>query len=504
MKNKLPQRGQILNHKGEPFKLGYYDASKDSLNRKLFWGHRTTPSPESEMLPQGDRLKIISYLRRSIRNNSVIAALCRQYALTIGTPRMRALGSDPLYNDVKERLLEKLFKKIGYGNGWTLQKLLYVINIEELIAGECFVVFTEEGELQLIESELCGSPKEKPDSEVDGIKYNSAGNPVKYRFGSWVKRGGQSEISYEKEDSTFVNAEYVFHFGSPSRIQERRYSPKLSAAIPLIHDLQTITDAKVQSIKIQSAFSLAITKNGDASVYAQMMADNSTATISADQAFEMYNARTSYQDVQSGQVLYLENGESIQPISSNFQSQDFDAFQLTLLDRICAVIGIPPEEVIIGYRKSNYSSARADKLRWKMSIDYIREDKEIFLDRLQRWLVDLNSDKLPVRGEKEADDVLFNWPVVPSIDEQKEAQAKIALYQAGMRSMSQIANEDGLFSDQIQAEIIYEAGERVRMMKAKAEELGVSVADIAAQMPNGIGLAQFLSLQSEAVSPENN
>src|SRR5690606_23768343 len=283
----------VLDSRGKPFKFSY-EAAKNTPQRRLYnWGN-AVPKRESDMLPHSDRLKIIAWLRDALRNNGFVAALCRVYGLSLGCPIIRSITGDPVYDDLKERLLEEKLKTLGYETGWNLKKLLYVINIEELIAGECFLVFSEDNKLQLIESELCGSPRledDKRKGESDGIVYNSSNEVVAYRFGSWTDKG---TISYEKKDSTIVPAEFVIHYVSPSRVSEKRYSPNFAPAITLIHDLKVITESKIASIKQQGKYSVAITKNTDPALYAEMVRDT-TGAIPVDEIFDRSVARTDYQ-----------------------------------------------------------------------------------------------------------------------------------------------------------------------------------------------------------------
>lgn len=258
------------------------------------------------------------------------------------------------------------------------------------------------------------------------------------------------------------------------------------------------------AIKIQSAWSVAITKHGDPTFHAKMAADAATGGgYTADDIFDMYNARTSYKDIKSGETVYLEVGEDIKPISAAFQSNDFTAFQLSQLDSICSVIGIPVEEVVGGYRNANYSSARGNKITWRQTIDYVRNDKEQFLDKLQRHITEVYSDHLPAKPADESDDVMFNWPVVEDIDAQRAALTQISLYNAGLRSKAQIANEAGLFSDQMEKQLVEEAGNRVKLIKAKADELGVSFEVIQSQMSgNGVNIANVINGLTQTLSPE--
>lgn len=503
----------ILDHKGEPFKFfaGEYEASRNTRERTLhgFGGYSTRP--ESEMLPFSDRLKIVSYLRTSLRNNPVIAALCFRYALAIGSPTVHAVTLDGGFNDEKERALEKRLRNIMHGTGWSWHRLHKIISTELLIAGEVFAVEVDD-KVQLIPSELCGSPAKPNENEIDGITYDDTGAPLFYRFGA-RKAGtyGQTgSVSFEEKDGAqLVPAEFVHHLGTPSRIEERRFSPMLSSVVGQIQHLDDIIKAKVTTVKNQAAMSLFFTKNFDPALFAEASALSSAVEQNSGTLLAQSVARSSYQDVKNGTIMYGEVGEDVKLIEPNLNAQDFSQFALMLLDQICAPIGLFPEEVLIGYRNSNYSSARADRIRLTDVLKDIRKEREAFCDRIieRQTGIAIDSGEIQDAGDGTAD-ITYGWPVVREIDETKHVLAQATSLANGSRSLDQICAENGTFADQVQAQIVRSAVRMAKTVKAYAqfnaptkaqiEAQEVTQKEILAHMPNATAASEAMNALANA------
>jgi|GEM_PF-2611784 len=517
----------IFDHRGKAMRarlsLGDYEAARNTRERTLHNGWSfDRPRPESEMLPMHDRLLIIAYLRKSFRNNPVMAAMGFRYALAIGSPTVHAMGSDGGFNDEKERILEKRLSKIMYGTGWSWHRLHKIISLELLICNEVFAVEVED-KVQLIPSEMCGAPMKPVENEYDGIGYSEDGVPSYYRFGVRVPTAigsNYTRLSFEEADGAqLVDAEFVSHLGDPTRIEERRYAPKLSSVIAQIQNLDDIIKAKVTTVKNQSAMSVFFTKNFDPALFAEASALKDVTESSADTILSQVVARSNYQEMRNGQILYGESGEDVKLIEPSLNAQDFSQFALMLLDQICAPIGLFPEEVLIGYRNSNYSSARADRLRLSDFLKDIRKEREAFCDRVVERQTGIAVDSGDLQDASDGiADITYGWPIVREIDETKHVQAQAVSLANGSKSLDQICAENGTFSDQVQSQIVRSAVRMAKTVKAYAafpnpskaqiEAQTVTQAEILAHMPNATAATEALKAiaasEASAVNAEAN
>lgn len=511
----LDARGRAMHRQ---FSMGDYEAARDTRERTLHGNRSVRTQTETEMLPFQDRIKIISYLRLARRNNPVVAALCHRYALSVGAPTVHFSTSDNGSNDQTERVVEKELRNIVHGSGWSWHRMHKIISEEELIAGEVFAVWVE-GKIQLIPAELCGSPMKPAPNEIDGIFYDEGGAPTAYRFGVRKVWYGSSvtQVSFEEADGArIVDAEFVFHLGQPSRIEERRFSPKLAPVVGKIQDLDDIVKAKVTTVKNQSTLSLFFTKNFDPALFAEASAIAPAVETNAGTILAQAVERSTYQKMENGQILYGEVGEDVKLLEAKMNAQDFSQFALMLLDQICAPIGLFPEEVFVGYRLSSYSSARADRIRLSDTLKDIRKEREGFCDSvIGRVLGVAEVDSIdPQNGGDDIADVTYGWPVVREIDEQKHVQAQAVSLANGSKSKDMICAENGTFADQVDAQVVRGAVRMAKLVKAysqtnyptreQVEAQTVTQAEILAHMPNATAASEALNNIQTAQAAEIN
>jgi len=296
-----------------------------------------------------------------------------------------------------------------------------------------------------------------------------------------------SRISYEKSDGAKIYpAERVIHGGEPSRVEECRFSPKLAPAIPAIQDLDDIINAKVQQVKNQSAFAMVFKKNYDPTLFAEMLGASSTDADTQAALLEQAAARNDYQDIRVGSIYHAEVGEDLDMVQPHFQSADFDDFQFGRLQAICSVISFPAEEVIMGYRRSSYSSARADKLRMARTVQLQQRRVTQLLYRLSKTATDYGI----ITGELEdrPDDMFklrFDFPAVREIDEQKHANTLVNLYNNGLISKGKITAERGELAGDVDDDIVNEAIEKAKYLKQRAEDEDLDINLITSLMAGG-------------------
>lgn len=499
---------------------GDYEAASNNRERTLYsdWNY-FRPRPETEMLPMTDRLRIIAYLRKSVRNNPVMAALVYRYALAVGSPTIHAMGPDGGFNDEKERALERRLRSIMYGTGWNWHRLHKIISAEELIAGEVFAVEVED-KVQLIPSELCGAPAIPVPGEIDGIGYDGAGMPIYYRFGvRKVANGGStSTVSFEEKDGAqLVPAEFVSHLGEPSRIEERRFSPKLAPVIDRVQSLDDIVKATVTTFKNQAALSFFRTKNFDPALFAEASALSAATQENAGTLLEQIVQRSPAPEegISNGTIWTGEVGEDVKLLEPMLKASNYNDFCLSLLDQICAPIGMFPEEVLIGYRQSNYSSARADRNRMKEVLRDVRKGRESFIDRVieRQTGISVDSGELNAVSDGIAD-VTYQWPVLSEIDETKTVAAQTARLANGSATLQDVCAENGRYADQQQATIVREAAHAAKLVRAYAEfdnptasqiqGIRVTQAEILAHMPNATAATEALNALANADAAEVN
>lgn len=505
---------------------GDYDAASNNRERTLYSGwNYMRPRPESEMLPMQDRLKIIAYVRRSVRNNPVMGALVYRHALAVGSPTIHAMGPDGGFNDEKERALEQRLRRIMYGvrNGnW--HKLNKIISGEVMIAGEVFAVEVND-KVQLIPSELCGPPTKPVANEYEGIGYDTdTGEPSYYRFGIRIPTAPGSvttRLSFEESDGAqLVDAEFVHHVGwsGELRVECRRPAPPLAPVLNLVERLHKTVDAVATTFLNQAALSIYRTKNFDPALFAANSAIEDAIQNNAGTLLEQIVARSPSPEegIGNGTIWTGEVGEDVKLLEPMLKAQNYNEFTLSLMDQIFAPVGMTAEEVLIGYRNSNYSSARADKGRIKEVLKDIRKDRESFTDAVieRQTGIAVDSGELNAVSDGIAD-VTYQWPVMAEIDETKTGLAQSNALANGSKSLQMVCAENGAYADQVQAQIVREAVNMAKLVKAYSQSATppdakaiaaavVTPAEILAHMPNATAASEAIKALSAAVAAEVN
>jgi capsid protein len=497
---------------------GDYEAASNNRERTLYQGwNYTRPRPEAEMLPMHDRLRIIAYIRKSVRNNPVMAALVYRHALVVGSPTIHAIGPDGGFNNAKERALEKQLRHITYGTRQGWHHLNKLISGEVMVAGEVFAVEVED-KVQLIPSELCGAPSIPVANEYDGIGYNpDTGEPSYYRFGvRKVQSPGQvyTTLSFEEKDGArLVPAEFVHHIGwsGEVRIECRRPSPPLACVLDRVQNLDDIVKASVTTFKNQAALSFFRTKNFDPALFAEASSLADATSANAGTILEQVVARSPAPEegIANGSIWTGEVGEDVKLLEPMLKAQNYNDFCLSLMDQIFAPVGMTAEEVLIGYRNSNYSSARADKGRIKEVIRDIRKEREAFTDAIieRQTGIAVDSGELNAVSDGIAD-VVYQWPVMDEIDQTKTGAAQTNALANGSKSLQMVCAENGNYADQVMAQVVREAQYKAQLVKAYAEHGNptadrittqkVTQAEILAFMPNATAASESLKAISAA------
>lgn len=500
-----------------------YHAASDTRFRDFGAGiYGTRPRTEAEMLRPYDRARVISRGRLMFRNNPYLAALLKAYAMEIGTPTFRStarLADDKKsaeYNDARDRLIHAWAIDCESDHALSLDQVEEIYSYEECIGGELFEVALKDGTIQLIPSELCGSPiaggafgetlakgafqdgtpLPKGATEYDGLVRDTQKKLIGYRF---AVRGLGGLIDFEPENSIVIPEKYVWHRYDPDRVEMGRGVPKLAPVLTRLQDVFETSDARNQQVKNAACLSMWITKNIDPYNFSQAMQgairggqlDNAAtlATVAAK--------RSSYQELRAGAIYYGETGEDLKLIEPKLGSADFHEHYIDLLQACAACLdGMPIEIGIEGYRMSSYSSARATGEKWKRNVRRVRSRREQkTLDPMVLWQTnraELFGDlsRIPLEQKKE---MRWGWPAIPEIDGLKTALQNAAELANGSTTLEKILADKNEFVDQVVAQFSREKGMFLKALIVEGTANGMT-ADQArtwamTQMPTGDGRA---------------
>ncbi len=492
------------------------------------FGH--TPRTDDDLLPWTDRLFWIALLRNWQRTNPTVASILLAYTNGVGSPTPKGNARSAALNDKAEKLLLARFKKLGHRRGESFAQLTRLAIGERLVTGGPFHIRTARGKIQQIPAELCGSLYHQITDPSSGLHWSQgilhqSGVPVAYRFGvRHYSTGGSSRISYDpSEGAKDYAAQHVHYVGDPTRIEELRYSLPFLPAVETIQDQHEVNRNKVTQVKNQTALTMFITKTVDPELQGQLIAyaneirkaEPETASSILDNVYGSLIARSPSAEIQPMSTMVGEVGEDAKMISPSFQSNDFDQFDTKLGRKICGVLGIPLEEVMAGYSNSNYSSSRADRLRWANTIAMERSIHMPWMDDTAQWLLRRESLFGNFDWDFERDGefpLTWQWPVLPEIDQVKQSQKNIANYAAGLTTKAQIAAETGQgYFEDINEQNVQEAADLARRIKKATlpqfaetplPEIPITAEELRANLPTTGDPAALVAALGQAIPPE--
>jgi lambda family phage portal protein len=438
-----------------------YSYTGAQWNRFNDWSQLgTLPQGEWNALPTGERHTIITRLRWLTQNNEYCKALVSTFVTHLGNSTLRSKARDnPAANDERERFWLDYSASCEV-SGLSLSEVEEIIFFELLCAGEIFIQKLKNGQFQLIPSEFVLSKSDAPDNEIQGISYSDTGVPIGYRIGH---RDHHGQII---PGETLVPAALVMHVFRRERVEMLRGVPWLAAALKPLKDIEEITNAKVQSVKNQSFLTYAVTRDGGAGQFPNL-AD--TGNTKGDT--KATGRPNKYITLQTGTIIWLDKGEKVEALSTQFQSQDFSDFLLSRLRAVGATIGLPLELFLEGYKDSNYSSSRATNLAWNKKVKKIRSLIENrFLQPLHLWASERGRATGRFMGNRALDrEIHWGWPAVPSIDESKEVDANVKKLGAGLTSYTDVyAEQNKFFDDEVKVR-----ARDMRLIQEAAEAEGI-------------------------------
>lgn len=233
-----------------------FDAAQTSKDNARHWAAADHLSADMEAAPEVRRtLRMRS--RYEVANNSYAKGLVQMLANdTIGTgPRLQMLSGDEGFNDEVES------EFMRWADAVRLSSKLRTMRMSRCQDGEAFAVLATTPkvrnpvklDLMLIEADRVSGDLKwlEDDTSVDGISFDSWGNPVDYR----VLKYHPGDVHYMPGDEAIhVPAEYMLHIFRQDRPGLHRGVPELTAALPLFAQLRRYNLAVLSAAEAAADF----------------------------------------------------------------------------------------------------------------------------------------------------------------------------------------------------------------------------------------------------------
>lgn len=233
-----------------------FDAAQTTRDNAKHWAYADQLSADMEASPEVRRtLRMRS--RYEVANNSYARGLVQMLANdTIGTgPRLQMLTSDETFNDEVERSFSRWAEAVR------LAPKLRTMRMARCQDGEAFAVLATNPkvrspvklDLMLIEADrVSGGVKLLDDGQsVDGITFDSWGNPTSYR----VLKYHPGDVRFATgEEAVDIPAEYMIHIFRQDRPGLHRGVPELTSALPLFAQLRRYNLAVLSAAEAAADF----------------------------------------------------------------------------------------------------------------------------------------------------------------------------------------------------------------------------------------------------------
>jgi len=312
-------------------------------------------------------------------NDNVVGAALRLSAW----PDYRALGKDAQWAEDWGRNVESLWKSVAdttaldVANKLTFTGLTTLVYRSVLQNGEALalplwldrpMISRFKTCVQLVDTDRLSNPGNMTPTLClrGGIEMDNYGKPTAYhirKISTWPAMffpaiGG---IAGEWEcipAETSWGRKRVIHVYQPDRVDQTRGKPLLTPVIEQFRMLDSYQRAELQSAIVNALVAGIIETPLDPATLAEMVGGDANGYLAAKNEYRV--------QLEGGTFIPLYPGDKMTPFSPDRPAPQFAAFSEFVLRQIGVSMGLPYEQVMKDYSKTNYSSARAALLEsWR-------------------------------------------------------------------------------------------------------------------------------------------
>jgi len=399
-------------------------------------------------------------IRYEVRNNVYLDGMMTKFPEAVGYGTLRSRTSDDAYNREVDEAWAKYAEDCG-ADGSSLRQMQLMCATELALAGEYFKVELDDGKVQIIPTENCGTPNSggmDTSGIVNGIKRDTRGKPERYYFGTVDQYGN---LTFDEKSKQGVEARYVTHVFKRDRVSMGRGITWLISALPVARLLFQITEGKTKQILDANSISGFITKAGGADLVDEMARQQKAAEDAAILAAGGTPAAAAPTNPTSGNAtvklangtfLGLEPGESVTSLINTYQAQDYNQLIMLMLHAISSPLGLPVELWFSGLGDVNYSGYKGLGTQWdgrRKSIIQMIEDEDLEPHFL--WWVKKQRKAKLLPDNPDGDDMkhAWVWRATAVLDEEKKSKAAAARVESGQTSQAQEWEAEGYFEDEV-------------------------------------------------------
>lgn len=432
-----------------------YDAATTTDANRKHWANADGLSADAAASPEVRRT-LRNRARYESANNSYAAGIVSTLANdVVGTgPRLQVLTDDPEANNAIEQAFNAWARSIN------LADRLRTMRMARAHSGECFAKLASNPavpgpvklDLVLVEADRVASLNYGilGPSEVDGIVYDAAGNPVAYR----VLREHPGDRSMTLASDVF-EASRIVHYFMPARPEQHRGIPDLVPALPLFAQLRRYTIAVLSAAETAANFAGTVETDAPANGEADPVEPMDTIELEANS------------------LLTLPAGWKMSQVKPEQPATTYGEFKREILNEIARCLNMPFNVAAGNSSGYNYASGRLDHQTYfkAIRIDQAHMARTV-LDRvLAEWFDEAKLTESLVPTRVRVLDALphqWFWDGTEHVDPAKEATAQATRL---ANHTTTLASEFAKQGKDWEAELRQRARELALM-----EELGITAA----------------------------
>ena len=387
--------------------LARFDAAQTTKDNARHWSAAEFLSADAEA-DSNVRKILRTRARYEVQNNSYARGIVKTLADdTVGTgPRLQMLLED----EAKNRLVEHDFAE--WAKRIRLAAKLRTIRMARCQDGEAFAVLAQNPRLstnvtldiQLIEADRVTDDEMNADGRsVDGITFDSFGNPVSYNVLK-AHPGGTASFG---TDSVTVKAENMIHVFRQDRPEQHRGIPEITSALPLFAHLRRFTLAVVSAAEAAADFAGVL--------YTDAPANGEADAVEAMDTIQL----------ERNMLLTMPGGWKMSQVDPKQPVTTYGEFKHEILNEIARCLSMPYNIAAGNSSGYNYASGRLDHQTYCKSLKVDRAFMEaeildpVFGKWMREWALATGTD-IDVCGCRH----VWFWDGQEHVDPAKEASAQ--------------------------------------------------------------------------------
>ena len=433
---------QIVDQYNQPINKSYYTTSrgisKAARSTGISPSHSKADLPFDQLFPSRDQISLRDAGRTLYTNVSTVHATINQKAsYSVGRGFVPMFGTDDKeWATQADKWIKKWYKRCNTrGNAYHLKKTLELISIALDRDGDIFILLTKSKTgyplLQLVDASRVGNRdgetemvngRYKGAKIASGVITNKYSRPVAYKILGQDPDGKQDVV---------VPAQSMIHVFDPKWIDANRGLTCLVPCIDTYKNLASSTEYELLAQAIQGQMAIAVQSESGKADMSDPYGTNETGEFLTE-------------TIEGGRIQYFDsngNGKIDMMTPSARPSDQYQKFQKTLSTEAIAAMGWSINIVLQSEGSSSITRSEISKVQKSI------EARQSILRDVAYSLVTYALSCGITRGDIPAHEDYLNFEFSGtrsiSIDLQRDSNARISEYNAGLRTLQDLISEEG-------------------------------------------------------------